>query len=191
MVFNGDNYSSQWVQEAMDRGLPVVGDTVQALEALEDPRNWKLLGRFGVMTPDECASRHEVMTENYNKVVGIEAATMVQMVRRQILPAVARCTGAAARDVRDYAAAMGRGQGYLEEHLEQLSALTNAIANGVDDLERDLETLPEDPRERSVYMRDVVRRDMAELRLSCDQAETILPRDAWPIPTYTDLVHYV
>ena len=191
VVFNGDNYSGQWAQEAQERGLPAIGDTVQAMEALEDPKNWKLLGRFGVLTPEECASRRGIMTENYNKVVGIEAATMVQMVRRQVLPAVARCTGGAARDVRDFAAAAGRPQGYLEEYLEELSNLTNAISNGVDSLERDLDSLPEDPRERAVYMRDVVRRDMAQLRESCDSAEALLPRDAWPIPTYTDLLHYV
>ena len=191
VVFNGDNYSQQWVQEAMDRGLPVIGDTVQAMEALEDPKNWKLLERFGVFTAAECASRHEIMVENYNKVVGIEAATLVQMVRRQILPAVARYTGGVARDVRDFNAAMGRSQGYLEDHLEQLSNLTNAIANGVDGLEWDLTSLPEEPRERAVYMRDVVRRDMGELRGACDRAEVLVPEDAWPIPTYTQLVHYV
>ena len=191
VVFNGDNYSQQWVQEAMDRGLPVIGDTVQAMEALEDPKNWKLLERFGVFTAAECASRHEIMVENYNKVVGIEAATLVQMVRRQILPAAARYTGGLARDVRDFNAAMGRGQGYLEDHLEQLSDLTNAIANGVDGLEWDLQSLPEEPRERAAYMRDVVRRDMGELRGSCDRAEVFVPEDVWPIPTYTQLVHYV
>ncbi len=191
VVFNGDNYSQQWVQEAMNRGLPVIGDTVQAMDALEDPGNWKLLERFGVFTPAECASRREIMTENYNKVVGIEAATLVQMVRRQILPAVARYTGGVARDARDFSGVMGREQGYLEEHLEQLSDLTNAIANGVDSLEWDLDSLPEEPRERAVYMRDVVRRDMGELRAACDRAETVLPEDVWPIPTYTDLVHYV
>ena len=191
VVFNGDNYSQQWVQEAMDRGLPVIGDTVQAMEALEDPKNWKLLERFGVFTAAECASRHEIMVENYNKVVGIEAATLVQMVRRQILPAVARYTGEVARDVRDFNAAMGRDQGYLEDHLEQLSNLTNAIANGVDSLEWDLMSLPEEPRERAAYMRDVVRRDMGELRGSCDRAEVFVPEDVWPIPTYTQLVHYV
>ncbi len=191
VVFNGDNYSQQWVQEAMDRGLPVIGDTVQAMEALEDPKNWKLLERFGVFTAAECASRHEIMVENYNKVVGIEAATLVQMVRRQILPAVARYTGEVARDVRDFNAAMGRDQGYLEDHLEQLSNLTNAIANGVDGLEWDLMSLPEEPRERAAYMRDVVRRDMGELRGSCDRAEVFVSEDVWPIPTYTQLVHYV
>ncbi len=191
VVFNGDNYSQQWVQEAMDRGLPVIGDTVQAMEALEDPKNWKLLERFGVFTAAECASRHEIMVENYNKVVGIEAATLVQMVRRQILPAVARYTGEVARDVRDFNAAMGRDQGYLADHLEQLSNLTNAIANGVDSLEWDLMSLPEEPRERAAYMRDVVRRDMGELRGSCDRAEVFVPEDVWPIPTYTQLVHYV
>ena len=191
VVFNGDNYSQQWVQEAIDRGLPVIGDTVQAMEALEDPKNWKLLERFGVFTAAECASRHEIMVENYNKVVGIEAATLVQMVRRQILPAVARYTGEVARDVRDFNAAMGRDQGYLEDHLEQLSNLTNAIANGVDSLEWDLMSLPEEPRERAAYMRDVVRRDMGELRGSCDRAEVFVPEDVWPIPTYTQLVHYV
>ena len=191
VVFNGDNYSQQWLQEAESRGLPVIADTVAAMEALEDPKNWKLLGRFGVLTPEECASRHEIMTENYNKVVGIEAATLVQMVRRQILPAAARYTGGVAKSVRDFSAAMGREQGYLEDHLEQISDLTNAISNGVDSLEWDLDTLPEDPRERAVYMRDVVRRDMGQLREVCDRAERIIPEDVWPIPTYTDLVHYV
>ncbi len=191
VVFNGDNYSQQWLQEAESRGLPVIADTVAAMEALEDPKNWKLLGRFGVLTPEECASRHEIMTENYNKVVGIEAATLVQMVRRQILPAAARYTGGVAKNVRDFSAAMGREQGYLEDHLEQISDLTNAISNGVDSLEWDLDTLPEEPRERAVYMRDVVRRDMGQLREVCDRAERIIPEDVWPIPTYTDLVHYV
>ena len=124
-------------------------------------------------------------------MVGIEAATLVQMVRRQILPALARYTGEVARDVRDFNAAMGRDQGYLEDHLEQLSNLTNAIANGVDGLEWDLMSLPEEPRERAAYMRDVVRRDMGELRGSCDRAEVFVPEDVWPIPTYTQLVHYV
>ena len=191
VVFNGDNYSQQWLQEAESRGLPVIADTVAAMEALEDPKNWKLLGRFGVLTPEECASRHEIMTENYNKVVGIEAATLVQMVRRQILPAAARYTGGVAKNVRDFSAAMGREQGYLEDHLEQISDLTNAISNGVDSLEWDLDTLPEEPRERAVYMRDVVRRDMGQLREVCDRAERIIPEDVWPIPTYTDVVHYV
>ncbi len=191
VVFNGDNYSQQWVQEAQSRGLPVIGDTVQALEALEDPKNWKLLERFGVLTPEECASRREIMTENYNKVVNIQASVLVQLVRRQILPAVARYTGGVARDVRDFAAAMGRSQGYLEEHLEQLGDLVNAISNQVGSLEWDLDSQPEDPVERAVYMRDVVLRDMLQLRQSCDQAEAILPKDIWPIPTYTDLVHYV
>ena len=61
----------------------------------------------------------------------------------------------------------------------------------MDGLEWDLDTLPEDPRERAVYMRDVVRRDLGELRESCDRAEALMPGDAWPVPTYTDLVHYV
>ncbi len=113
---------------------------------------------------------------------------------------------------------MGRSQGYLEEHLEQLGDLVNAISNQVGSLEWDLDSQPEDPVERAVYMRDVVLRDMLQLRQSCDQAEAILPKeggeaierdygagegrvtaldhaslpkDIWPIPTYTDLVHYV
>ena len=96
-----------------------------------------------------------------------------------------------AKSVRDFSAATGREQGYLEDHLEQISDLTNAISNGVDSLEWDLDTLPEEPRERAVYMRDVVRRDMGQLREVCDRAERIIPEDVWPIPTYTDLVHYV
>ncbi len=80
---------------------------------------------------------------------------------------------------------------YLEEHLEQLGDLVNAISNQVGSLEWDLDSQPEDPVERAVYMRDVVLRDMLQLRQSCDQAEAILPKDIWPIPTYTDLVHYV
>ena len=170
----------------------MIGDTVEALKALEDEKNWKLLGRFGVLTPAECASHQEIMTENYNNVVNIQASVMVQMARRQVLPAVSRHLGETAAQVRDFSAVMGgRGQGYLEDQLERLSDLVNAVANGVDSLERDLDTLPEDPRERAAYMRDVVLRDMAELRDSCDRSEAILPKDLWPMPSYTRLVHFV
>ena len=192
VVFNGDNYTARWAEEAESRGLPVIGDTVEALKALEDEKNWKLLGRFGVLTPAECASHQEIMTENYNNVVNIQASVMVQMARRQVLPAVSRHLGETAAQVRDFSAVMGgRGQGYLEDQLERLSDLVNAVANGVDSLERDLDTLPEDPRERAAYMRDVVLRDMAELRDSCDRSEAILPKDLWPMPSYTRLVHFV
>ncbi|MEG1874444.1 MAG: glutamine synthetase III, partial [Angelakisella sp.] len=100
VIFNGNNYDKAWLVEAERRGLPIIHDSVDAFEALRDDRNIRLFERFGVLSRTECLSRYEISLESYNKTVSIEAATLVEMVRRQLLPATAEYTGLVARNTK-------------------------------------------------------------------------------------------
>ena len=191
IVFNGNNYEKAWEEEARRRGLPVINSAVEAFEALTQERSILLFERFGVLSRAECLARYEIMLETYNKVVSIEAATMVEMAERQLLPAVAEYTGVIAAASRDYSQAAGRSQRYLERHLEDLSRTLDEMAEGLDQLKQQLEEEPADVREKAEYIRDQIRPAMDRLRESCDHGERITDAKYWPIPTYTDLLHRV
>lgn len=189
VIFNGNNYSKAWVEEAKRRGLPIMNTSVESFDAFIDPKNVALFERQKVFTAVECASRHEVLYENYTKVVNIEAATMIEMVCRQIYPAVVRYAGEVAETVNR----MRTANLVAQSVVNQLEALTNIL----DQIDSELCSLRdayarcqsiEDPRAHAIYMRDEVLGRMDSLRAACDAAEKITDRSVWPIPTYTDLL---
>lgn len=192
VIFNGNNYSRAWAEEAARRGLPVYASTVEAYDRLIAPENIALFARHGVFTEAECRSRHEILLENYAKVLTIEANTMVEIVRRQIYPTVLRYTGEIADTVNSM-----RTAGALSDSsrllLESLSAL-------LDQIDSELRTLRDaSARARSIedlhahaeYMRDTVSTCMTSLRAAVDAAECVVDGEVWPLPTYTDLLHRV
>ena len=126
IIYNGNNYSEAWVQEARRRGLPIIPSTVEAFDCLVAPKNIALFARHGVFTEAECISRHEILLENYVKVVGIEAATLIEMVRRQVYPAVVRYTGEIAETVNRMRTA-GAAAVSTVRLLDTLTALVDQI----------------------------------------------------------------
>ena len=192
IIFNGNNYSDVWLEEARQRGLPIIWSSVEAYQAMVKPANVEMFERFGVFSSTECHARLEIMLENHVKTNLIEAATMSQMVHRQVLPAV---MGAAARLARDSMALTEAGvpSAATQQLAARLSGLCDAIAQGVEHLDQVSTTLPTDGDEldQAEYARDVICTAMEQLRRSCDEAETLVDEKAWPMPTYTDLLHRV
>lgn len=189
IIYNGNNYTDIWVEEAKRRGLPILQSSVDSFDAFVQPKNIELFDRHQVFTSVECISRHEVLYENYIKVINIEAATMIEMVCRQIYPAVVRYTGEVAETVNR----MRTANLVAQSVVHQLDSLTNIL----DQIDSELGSLREvyarcqsieDPHAHAIYMRDEVLGRMDSLRTACDAAEKITDRAVWPIPTYTDLL---
>ncbi len=192
VIYNGNNYSTQWQEEAKRRGLPILGQTVDALHVLEEQKNIDLFAKYEVLSPAECHSRHDILMENYVKVVGIEAATMTEMVQRQVLPATVKWAGEAARALREL-----RGAGFENAGLAAHIGEVNGLIEEMSQLQKKLSALcAKAPKDQTVVgharmMQNEVRPAMERLRKACDAAETIVARTAWPMPTYTDLLHRV
>ena len=192
IIFNGNGYDDAWIQEATEkRGLLNYRTTPDCLPHLLDEKNVAMLTGQGVFTKAELVSRYEVTLENYCKTVIIEANTMVDMARTEILPAVQ----AYALDTAKTAAAKkelipGCLCGHETELVKKLSALTDQIAVQTDELEKAVWALTgmENIGEKSAAVRDIILPKMTELRLPCDEAETLTAKKYWPFPTYGDLL---
>ena len=192
IIFNGNNYTDEWVEEAARRGLPNLHNTVDAITAMIAPKNIAVMERHHVMSSAECHSRYEIMLENYCKILNIEAATMCEMSRRQILPAAIRFTGGLAESFSSLKAAGIENRSVrnlaqlLSDDISEADRLTGA-------LERALERCAEsaDLLENARYHRDCIRRLMEKLREVADRMEKFVAASEWPIPTYADLLYRV
>lgn len=189
VIFNGNNYTDEWVETAKQRGLPNLANTVDAAAAIIAPHNVELLGKYKVLSKVECESRYEIMLENYAKVITIEANTMLEMTKRQILPAVIEFSG---RLATSSIALKNAGAENLAafELTAKLSNHITAISNACEALERAV-SLGGNTAQNAVYCRDTLCPCMNTLRLSVDEAETDVSSTAWPMPNYTDLLHRV
>ena len=192
ILFNGNNYSQEWVQEAKRRGLPILNSSVEAFSCLIKPKNIALFERYGIFTETECHARYEIMLETYNKVIGIEAATMIEMVKRQISPALLRYIGSVATSCNQLTAAGACSQ-TASGLLNQLTELFDEMGSCLKKLESTLAMGSSfaDQQTLAIFMREHVCSCMQQLRQVCDQAETITDEQFWPIPSYTDLMHRV
>ena len=191
IIFNGNNYSEEWRREAEARGLPNIDNAVDAARALIAPKNIDLLERHGVFNRKELESRYEIRLENYSKTVNIEANTMVEMTRRQIIPAVvkyAKFLSETLVSMKDTGLAVDIS---LEAGmLKEVSAASAALRTALSKLEKTLEkgTAMENGYEKAVHYRDKVLPAMEALRTPADTLEVLLGKDFWPMPTYTDLM---
>ena len=193
IISNDNNYSDEWVAEAARRGLPNISNAVDAMEAMVQPRSISLFERFGIFSQAECHARYEIMLENYVKVISIEAATLIEMIRRQILPAVIDRCGSLARSVHDMRRSGCGVSSVAQNNLSSLVDFSDLIDQGCSVLEDAVSELSsiEDFHAKAVFCRDRIRSAMLQLRHSCDGAEVLVKSEAWPIPTYTDLLHRI
>ena len=191
IIFNGNGYDDSWIAEATEkRGLCNYRTTADAVPHLLDKKNMDMLMSLGVFTQAELKSRYEITLENYCKTVIIEANTMVDMAKKQILPAVSAYAGDLAEAASRKMSLTGISCGYEKETVKKLSIYCDQIAVNVDALEDVLLQIKsaEDIGRESEMVRDDVIPAMNALRIVCDQAETITAESYWPFPTYGDLL---
>ena len=191
ILFNGNGYDDAWLEEAAKRGLCNYRTTPDCMPHLLEQKNVDMLTSHKVFTVAELHSRCEIMLENYCKTVVIEANTMVDMARKQILPAVAGFTADLAEDVAAKKAAVPLvGCGYEAGMIAKLSALTDQIAIKTDELEAAVLELKNTSGvvEEAYAIRDTVLSKMADLRAVADEAETLTAEKVWPFPTYGELL---
>ena len=191
IIFNGDGYDESWVKEAEKRGLLNLKTTPDALAQMLDEKNVKLFTSHKVLTETELKARHEVRLENYCKVVNIEALTMLDMARKDILPAMSAYSAALAGDASAKTALLGDADcSYEKENVKSLCALLGAAYRGVKKLESDLlvaKSVTALDALADVY-KSTILDDMRALRISVDEMETIASAKEWPYPCYGDLL---
>ena len=194
VIFNGNGYSAAWEEEAARRGLPNKKNAPAALPALIDPKNIALMEEFGVLTKVEMYSRYEVELEHYSKIINIEALTMLEMARKQLLPAV----NAYMSEVANTAAsklAVSESISVRSETktLNRLSADADAMSDAIDTLQDAVDAAKALPSEseKAVAFHDNVLPAMDALRAAADDAETLCGEDYWPLPSYSKMLYYV
>ena len=194
VIFNGNGYSAEWEEEAARRGLPNKKNAPAALPALIDPKNIALMEEFGVLTKVEMYSRYEVELEHYSKIINIEALTMLEMARKQLLPAV----NAYMSEVANTAAsklAVSESISVRSETktLGRLSADADAMSDAIDTLQDAVDAAKALPSEseKAVAFHDNVLPAMDTLRAAADDAETLCGEDYWPLPSYSKMLYYV
>ena len=195
IIFNGNGYDDAWIKGATEkRGLLNLRTTPDAMPAMIADKNVKMLTAHKIFSPAELHSRYEILLENYSKTVNIEALTMVDMARKEILPAVEGYTKSLAETLAAKKAAVaGLPCKYETATITKLSELSDEIADATADLDSEIAKFQaiEDVTEAANDIRDVILGKMDALRAVCDEAETITAKEFWPFPTYSDLLFSV
>ena len=194
VIFNGNGYTAEWEEEAAKRGLPNKKNTPAALPALIEPKNIALMEEFGVLTKVEMESRYEVEMEHYSKIINIEALTMLEMARKQLLPAVNSYMSELANTAASKLAVSENISVRSEtKALTKLSADADAMSDAVDTLQDAVDASKALPTEaeKAVAFHDNVLPAMDALRAAADDAETICGEDYWPLPSYSKMLYYV
>ncbi|MCQ2413235.1 MAG: glutamine synthetase III [Clostridia bacterium] len=194
ILFSGNSYSAEWEKEAKARGLSVFKSAPEAYAHFTDEKNVKLFSKFGVMTETEMNSRRSIFFENYRKIVGIEARTMVEMTVRDILPAVSKYVTALSESVTARRAVIAGAPAAMEEEvIGKLSALMSEAydaANVLAAAEKTACSKATEEDSANAYLTAVIPK-MAELRSKVDAMEVLTSREYWPMPTYGDLTFRV
>lgn len=194
VVFNGNNYSEEWEKEAARRGLPNLKNTPTARREFINEKNIELLTKHGILTKEEIYSRYEINMENYAKTINIEALTMIDMAKQEILPAVLKYSQEvfkllALKKESGMALNLTEEEGYAAELTKGTENLFKEIKN----LEATLAKKSEAPdiEGEAMYMADEVLPAMEKLRAVADNLETMVSEEAWPFPSYTELLFNV
>ena len=193
IIFNGNNYSDEWVQEAERRGLSNLKTTVDALPALVSRKNMDVFIRHHVFSESEIHSRYEILLENYCKTLHIEALTMVDLVNREIIPACIAYQNKLAGLLATTKACGAYDTALEEQRLERLSGLSACLLRRLTALESALlETKKsEDQLSLARFYRSEIFSRMSELRLVVDELETLVAKEDWPLPTYGEMLYSV
>ncbi len=192
IIFNGNGYTEDWVREAEKRGLPNISCMVDATDAVIAPKNLEMFERMGVYTKEECKARYEIALETYAKTIHIEALTMAEMARQQILPAVMEYSGKLAENALRVEKIGGDTTVYKKD-ISLLTKLLTQAEDGCTVLESlvDIATAEPDIYKQARIYRDKVIPTMDDLRKICDTMEQNTESKAWPMPTYFDLMYNV
>ena len=192
IVFNGNGYADEWIQEAERRGLPNIRSMVDAIPALVTEKTISLFERYHVFTRAELESRAEIKYENYAKAINIEARTMIDMASKQIIPAIIRYTKTLADTVNSVREA-GADFSVQSQLLAEISALLGETKKALDILAKETETAAamEEGEVQARFYHDTVFPAMEALRAPVDQLEMIVDKEAWPMPSYGDLMFEV
>ena len=191
IIFNGNGYSDEWVEEAARRGLPNIKSMVDAVETLTTDKAVALFEKFGIFTRKELESREEVLYEQYSKVINIEALTMIDMATKQYIPSVIKYT----KDLADTVLAVKEAGADTSVQSEILSEITVLLKDAKAALEKlkvsQAEGLKKEGREQAFFYKDTVMVDMNNLRAPVDKLEMLVDKDFWPVPSYGDLTFEV
>ena len=192
IVFNGNGYSDEWVEEAERRGLPNIKSMVDAVPALTAPKAIKLFESFGVFTESELRSRAEIKYEAYAKAINIEAKSMIDIASKHIIPAVVSYTTELANSVIAVSEA-GVDSSTQKEFLDEVTKYLKEMKAALKKLTEVTEKASDitEGKEQATYFRDVVKVAMDELRAPADKLEMIVDKEFWPFPSYGDLLFEV
>ena len=192
IVFNGNGYSEEWVEEAKRRGLPNINSMVEAIPALVTDKAIQLFGKFSVFTEAELRSRAEIQYEGYSKALNIEARAMIDIASKHIIPAVMRFSRNLAGTVNEIKTA-GADVTVPMNMLKDTTALLSQTKLALAKLQEaaDQAAAMENGREQAEYYHEVVFKDMEELRVPVDKLEMIVDKEEWPMPSYGDLLFEV
>ena len=193
ILFNGNGYDNHWPEEAQRRGLMNLRTTPEALAHLLDAKNVALFERHGVFSAAELRSRYEILLQNYVKVIHIEAETMMDMVNRNILPAVSAFSAKLCDNAKVKAEVAGVACGYEKARCREISRHTDTIYAIYSTLGEAMHHADsaEDTLERAMRYKDDVIGAMNALREACDACEAMIPNEQWPYPSYTDILFSV
>lgn len=191
ILFNGNGYDDAWVAEAQARGLLNLKSTAEALPHYTDEKNVALFAKHGIYTRTEMESREETLLEEYSKTLNIEALTMLDMAREEILPACLAFEAKLAKTAKDKKA-VGVTGGIETTLLSQVSELTEQLYTQCQALESAVTSgVPKTAKEQAAYYHDTVLPAMDAVRQPADRLETLVGKTDWPFPTYSDLLFYV
>jgi glutamine synthetase len=192
IVFNGNNYTSEWVKIAEERGLPNFTSTVEALPTLTNDRNVKLFEKHGVLNRTELEARRDIVLENYIKTINIEALTALEMARRQILPAGITFASRLADSINSVKATgievLTSAQGELLQEVSSALASLKKNINALEKAQAEAEKMHGDVYKQAQFYRDSVFAAINTLRIDADNLETMVDKNLWPFPTYADLL---
>lgn len=195
IIFNGNNYSDEWVVEAEKRGLPNIKSTVAAISAWIDEKTVKTFVKHQVLSEVEVHSRYEIYLENYAKNINIEALTMLEMAKRQIIPAVIDFCSKLAESLNQVKAASAKASVATQENLlVEISATLDSFSSQIAALEKSLEEADNHggtTLKHAEYYRDVIFTAMGKARLDADKLEALVDAKYWPFPTYADMLFNV
>ncbi len=186
IIFNGNNYSEEWIVEAEKRGLPNIGNTVLAIKEIKAEKNKLVFEKMGVLNEKEIESRYEILLDNYTKTINVEALTLIDITERQLLPAVLGyllklseiADKAGSKTAKDRLAKLNELADAMEA---KLTSLKSAVASAEGD----------DAFETALKFRENVVSGMDKLREAIDATEPVVPADVWPVPVYADLLFRV
>jgi len=193
IVFNGNNYSPEWIDEAKKRGLLNLASAPDAYDRFIDKKNIDLFSKFGIYSPAEVNSRYEILNEEYSKTIHIEALTMIDMINRQILPAVESFSSKLARTIKEKKEALPSLSLKAESsRLEEVSGLTDDLYKALKDLTDNVDSSIEySGSALAHYSRNEIIPAMEEVRKYADKLELIVDQTDWPYPTYGEMLFYV